>query len=116
MSNAPPSLEGLAAQARVFTALGDPLRLGLVGRLADGEARSLVSLSAGAGMTRQAVAKHLVVLEQAGVVARSRVGRESRFALRPEAVDAARDHLDRISAQWDAALGRLRAFVEDRGG
>jgi DNA-binding transcriptional ArsR family regulator len=116
MSNPAPQSDGLTAQAAVFTALGDPLRLGLVGRLADGQARSLVSLSAGAGMTRQAVAKHLLVLEQAGVVARARVGRESRFALRPEAVDAARAHLDHISAQWDAALGRLRVFVEGRGG
>lgn len=103
----------IARRAAVFNALGDPLRLSLVARLADGQARSLSTLCGGAAMSRQAVTKHLAVLERAGVVARARSGRESRFALRPDAVDEARAYLDRISAQWDAALARLQAFVED---
>ena len=63
-------------------------------------------------MTRQAVAKHLHVLEDAGLVTQTRVGRESRFALRPAPLDAARSYLDGVSAQWDDALGRLKAMVE----
>jgi DNA-binding transcriptional ArsR family regulator len=58
------------------------------------------------------VTKHLQVLEQAGLVARQRVGRESRFAYRPEPIAQARSYLDTVSAQWDDALARLKAFVE----
>lgn len=111
MSNTAAEAESLA-RAAVFTALGDPLRLSLVARLADGDARTLVALCGDATVSRQAVTKHLAVLERAGVVARTRVGRESRFSLRAEAVDEARAYLDRISAQWDASLSRLKAFVE----
>ena len=56
--------------------------------------------------------KHLTVLEGVGLVTRLRVGRESRYAYRPEAVTAARDYLDAVAAQWDDALARLKAFVE----
>jgi DNA-binding transcriptional ArsR family regulator len=107
MSGAEPGI------AQAFSALGDPMRLALVSRLADGEERSIAALSDGAAMSRQAVTKHLDVLEQAGLVRRLRVGRESRFALRAARVDEARAYLDRISAQWDAALVRLKALVED---
>ncbi len=93
--------------------MGDRTRLSLLARLSDGDARSIVSLSADTRLTRQAVTKHLHVLEDAGLVASIRVGRESRFAYRPEPVAQARSYLDEVSAQWDAALGRLRAFVED---
>jgi DNA-binding transcriptional ArsR family regulator len=99
--------------APVFAALGDPTRLSLLARLSDGEARSIAALSADTHLTRQAVTKHLGVLEGAGLVASLRVGREHRFAYRPEPVAAARAYLDRVSAQWDAALGRLKALVEE---
>jgi DNA-binding transcriptional ArsR family regulator len=98
--------------ARIFAALGDPTRLALLNRLADGQSRSIASLSTGSDLTRQAVTKHLHVLEQAGLVHSLRVGRESRYAYRPEPLDEARRYLDAVSAQWDAALERLRAFVE----
>jgi DNA-binding transcriptional ArsR family regulator len=106
------SLQG-GGPADVFAALGDPTRLSLLTRLSDGEPRSISALSADADMTRQAVTKHLKVLEDAGLLSSIRVGRESRFAYRPEPLDAARAYLDRVSAQWDAALGRLRALVEE---
>ena len=99
--------------APVFAALGDPTRLSLLGRLSDGGARSIATLSADGRLTRQAVTKHLKVLEGAGLVSRARSGRETRYSFRPEPVDEARAYLDSVSAQWDAALGRLRAFVED---
>jgi len=100
------------AAAPLFAALGDPTRLALVARLSDGEPRSISALSADTHLTRQAVTKHLRVLEKAGLVASVRVGRESRFEFRPEPVADARTYLDTVSAQWDAALARLRAFVE----
>ena len=100
------------AAAPVFAALGDPTRLALLARLSDGGARSIAALSGDSRLTRQAVTKHLHVLEKAGLVASLRVGRESRFVYRPEPVDAAKASLATVSAQWDAALGRLQAFVE----
>ncbi len=63
-------------------------------------------------MTRQALTRHLHVLESAGLLRSERIGRESQFTVRPDAISAARSYLDRVSAQWDDALARLRAFVE----
>ncbi len=103
----------VANPAPVFAALGDPTRLSLLMRLSDGRARSLATLSADTVLTRQAVTKHLRVLEEAGLVASSRTGRESRFAYRPETLADARAYLDVVSARWDEVLGRLRALAED---
>lgn len=100
--------------APVFAALGDATRLSLLAKLRDGKPRSIATLSADAEMTRQAVTKHLQVLASAGLVGSSRVGRESRYACRPETVAKARAYLDRVSAQWDSTLGRLQKHVEDR--
>ncbi len=96
----------------VFAALGDRTRLALFARLADGQRRSIATLSADTRMTRQAVTKHLRVLEDAGLVASIRLGRETRFAFRPEPIAEVRAYLDEVSRQWDDALGRLKAFVE----
>ncbi len=101
-----------ADPAPIFAALGDPTRLSLLTRLSDGQSRSIASLSADTLLTRQAITKHLHVLESAGLVRSSRVGRESRFAFQPEAVVEAKAYLDTVSRQWDDALSRLRAFVE----
>ena len=96
----------------MFAALGDATRLSVLGRLARGEPQSIARLTAGTRLTRQAVTKHLRVLEGAGVVRSVRVGRESRFTLEPKPIDEARDFLDVVSRQWDDALARLKAFVE----
>jgi len=98
--------------APIFAALGDRTRLSLLMKLSDGRTRSIAMLSADTRLTRQAVTKHLHVLEEAGLVSSSRVGRESRFAYRPEPIADARSYLDTVSAQWDDALSRLRALVE----
>lgn len=99
--------------APVFAALGDRTRLALLRTLSDGRMRSIAALSADTRLTRQAVTKHLHVLEDAGLVRSARVGRESRFAYRPEPIGEARSYLDAVSAQWDEALARLRCFVEE---
>jgi DNA-binding transcriptional ArsR family regulator len=96
-----------------FAALGDRTRLTLVRRLSNGEPRSIASLSDDTDMTRQAVTKHLRVLERAGLVRCSRVGRETQFALEAKTLGELREYLDTVSKQWDAALSRLRTFVED---
>ncbi len=99
--------------APIFAALGDATRLELVTRLCKGGPTSIARLSGGLDVTRQAVTKHLHVLEGAGVVTSSRQGRESVWELEPARLDDARRWLDLVSQQWDEALGRLKAFVED---
>ena len=106
----------VADPAPIFAALGDPIRLELVARLSDGQARSITRLTDGLGQTRQGITKHLRVLEQAGLVSSIRIGRESQFAFRPEPITQARSYLDAVSSQWDDALGRLRRFVETEPG
>ena len=100
------------AHAPVFAALGDETRLSLVAKLSAGPPRSISQLTEGSKVTRQAITKHLRVLEGAGIVRRSREGRESRFQLEPGPLDQAKQYLDRISAEWDSALARLKAYVE----
>ena len=102
-----------AVAAPLFAALGDATRLELVDRLGDGQQRSIAQLSDGLDLTRQGVTKHLGVLEEAGVVSRKRVGRETRFRIRPASIERAREYLARASAQWDEAIARLKNAVED---
>ena len=99
--------------APVFAALGDETRLRLVSRLSHAGAMSITSLTADSAVTRQAITKHLRVLEGAGLVRNQRRGRESVWKLDLRRIEEARRCLDLISKQWDDALGRLRRFVED---
>jgi DNA-binding transcriptional ArsR family regulator len=101
------------AAARVFFALGDGTRLTVVQKLGAGGALSATALSDGAKVTRQAIVKHLRVLEGAGLVTPARRGREVLYALEPRSLDDARKFLDGISAGWDRALERLRQLVEE---
>jgi DNA-binding transcriptional ArsR family regulator len=103
----------LNAAAPVFAALGDQTRLRLVARLCSGGPASIAGLTAAVEVTRQAVTKHLHVLEGAGVVRSSRRGREQVWEIEPSQLAEARSCLDLISAQWDAALERLRIAVEE---
>ena len=98
-----------ARSASVFAALGDPTRLGLVSRLSGGASLSIAQLTEGTRVTRQAITKHLRVLEGAGLVRSARTGRETLFELRGERLDEARRYLDAVSEQWEAALRRLKA-------
>lgn len=102
----------LRETAPVFAALGDETRLHLVARLCDEGPQSIAKLTEGSDVTRQAVAKHLRVLEDAGIVRGSREGRESVWQLEPRRLDVARRSLGVISARWDSAIERLRAMVE----
>lgn len=98
--------------APVFAALGDRTRLSLLEKLSDGRPRSIARLSEDATLTRQAVRKHLGVLENAGLVASTRHGRESRYELRPESIDSVAEYLEGVRRQWADALERLRMHVE----
>lgn len=98
--------------APVFTALGDPTRLHLVSRLCHEGPLSIARLTEGVALSRQAVTKHLQVLEAAGLAAAAREGRERRWQVDARRLADTRRLLDRISAQWDDAIGRLARFVE----
>ena len=98
--------------AVVFAALGDETRLSLVTALCAGEPRSISQLTGGSRMTRQAITKHLRVLEHAGLVRSARAGRASLYQFDPAPMHELRAYLDRVSAQWDEVLGRLKALVE----
>ena len=96
----------------VFAALGDPTRLELITRLGDKDPSSIAQLAEGLDQTRQGVTKHLRVLEQAGLVTSRRSGRAKLFYCVPEPLNDARAYLNAVSEQWDAALSRLKDFVE----
>ena len=114
MSPAPPSRTTVprADYAPLFAALGDETRLALVGRLSRGRPCSIAQLTSGTKLTRQAVTKHLRVLEGAGVVACMRSGRQSLYALDPAPLVAVAEYLVFVSEQWDQALSRLKQLVE----
>lgn len=99
-------------RALVFAALGDETRLALIAKLTRGEPRSISQLTAGSRLTRQAITKHLRVLEMAGVVRGVREGRESLFELDPRPIERLKEYLESVSEQWDESLSRLKAFVE----
>jgi DNA-binding transcriptional ArsR family regulator len=105
----------LSASAPVFAALGDVTRLRLVARLSGGRPQSITELSTGAQVTRQAITKHLHVLEGAGLVRGHKNGREQMWELNPRQVQEARRRLDLIAREWDGALERLKAMVEGDG-
>jgi DNA-binding transcriptional ArsR family regulator len=100
------------AHAPVFAALGDETRLALVAKLCGGQPRSISQLTEGSRLTRQAITKHLQVLERAEIVHSIRTGRESLFEFDPEPINELKKYLDLVSEQWDQALSRLKSFVE----
>ena len=101
------------ARALIFAALGDGTRLLLVRKLSGGQPRSISQLTKGSKLTRQAITKHLRVLEGAGIVHGVKRGRESLFELDPEPIEEIKEYLELLSEQWDQALARLKAFVEE---
>lgn len=111
MSNAEPRAHR-SDPVPVFAALGDRTRLSLMEKLSDGRPRSIARLSEDITLTRQAVRKHLDVLEGAGLVKSTRKGRESRYELRPESIDGIAEYLEGVRRHWADALERLRAHVE----
>lgn len=99
--------------APIFAALGDETRLAIVTKLANGKPSSIAHLTEGSHVTRQAITKHLRVLEKAHIVRSSRSGREALFALDPEPIREAGEFAELMSKRWDEALLRLKSLVED---
>ena len=98
----------------MFDALADPTRRRVVETLARGGTVTASGLAAQLPITRQAVAKHLSALRGADLVTSQRVGRETRYKLRPQPLDEAADWIQTVSAEWDDRLEGLRKSVERR--
>jgi ArsR family transcriptional regulator, cadmium/lead-responsive transcriptional repressor len=97
---------------QLWAAVADPTRRRLLDALlARGEATA-TTLAGDLPVTRQAVAKHLSVLERAGLVDSRRVGRDVRYAVRPDRLDAASEWLARVAAEWDDRLGAIKRLAE----
>ncbi|MEV0825128.1 ArsR/SmtB family transcription factor [Nonomuraea rubra] len=96
----------------VLTALADPTRRQLLDLLSASGRASATTLADGLPVTRQAVAKHLAVLEAAGLVESVKVGREVRYAVRPEALETTARWMAALAADWDRRLARIKRFAE----
>jgi DNA-binding transcriptional ArsR family regulator len=99
--------------APIFAALGDETRLALVAKLCGGQPYSISQLTKNSRLTRQAITKHLRVLEGVGIVHSVQAGRESRFEFDPAPIEEMKEYLDFVSRQWDVALFRLKSYVEN---
>lgn len=92
----------------VFAALGDPTRRWIVERLSGDGPRTATQLAAELPITRQAVAKHLTSLAEAGLVDAVREGRETRYELQTDPLESAAEWATSVGARWDQRLDKLR--------
>lgn len=103
----------MRSEAILFAALGDQTRLQLLSRLGQGDPAPIKELTSMTNISRQAVTKHLQILQTAGLVTAQRMGRETRFKFRPDGLMPAQTYLETISNHWDMALLRLSAHLDD---
>ncbi|MFD1149914.1 ArsR/SmtB family transcription factor [Saccharothrix hoggarensis] len=96
----------------VLAALSDPTRRQLLDVLAARGEATATTLAERLPVSRQAVVKHLAVLDAAGLVSGSRVGREVRYAVRPEALDATARWMAALAADWDRRLATIKRLAE----
>jgi DNA-binding transcriptional ArsR family regulator len=106
-------LQGFSLQAQAFAALGDATRLSLIARLCSVTRQSISQLAEGTRLSRQAVTKHLQVLERAGLVRSVRKGRETLFAFDAAPIETMTQYLTLVSGQWERKLADLQAFLEE---
>jgi ArsR family transcriptional regulator, cadmium/lead-responsive transcriptional repressor len=102
----------LAQDDALWSAFADPTRRRVLEALLEKGETTTTVLADGLPITRQAVAKHLAVLNRVGLVAGQRRGREVRYAVQPERLDAAADSMARVAAQWDRRLIRIKRLAE----
>jgi DNA-binding transcriptional ArsR family regulator len=111
LTNALP--HGFFRQAPLFAALGDETRLSLIARLCQASGQSITQLAEGSKLTRQAVTKHLQVLERVGLVRSVRKGRETLFEFDAAPIETMTQYLDLVSTQWDKKLTDLQSFLDE---
>jgi ArsR family transcriptional regulator, cadmium/lead-responsive transcriptional repressor len=102
----------VAEDDALWAAVADPTRRRVLEAVLEQGEATTTTLAEGLPVTRQAVAKHLVVLNRVGLVAGERRGREVRYAVRPERLDAAAESMARVAAQWDRRLARIKQLAE----
>ncbi len=105
--------QGFFLQAHIFAALGDETRLSLIARLSRASGQSISQLAKGTNLTRQAVTKHLQILERVGLVRSVRKGRETLFEFDATPIETMTQYLDLVSKQWDKKLTDLQTFLEE---
>src|SRR5512141_606786 len=105
--------QGFFLQAHIFAALGDETRLSLIARLCRVSFQSISQLAEGTNLTRQAVTKHLQILERAGLVRSVRRGRETLFEFDATPIETMTQYLDQVSGQWGKKLNDLKEFLDE---
>lgn len=98
----------------VFTALSDPTRRRVLEKLSRGGTVTASGLASKLPISRQAVSKHLSALHDAELIESDRVGRETRYSLKPESFDGAAMWIQTVSAEWDDRLEAIRRTLERR--
>jgi DNA-binding transcriptional ArsR family regulator len=96
----------------VLTALADPTRRQMLDLLSARGQATATTLAGGLPISRQAVVKHLTVLDAAGLVGSVKVGREVRYAVRPEALDATARWMAALASDWDRRLAKIKRIAE----
>jgi ArsR family transcriptional regulator, cadmium/lead-responsive transcriptional repressor len=102
----------IAEDDALWAAVADPTRRRVLDALLEHGEATTTTIAAELPVTRQAVAKHLVVLDRVGLVAGRRHGREVRYTVRPERLDDAAEAMARVAAQWDRRLARIKRLAE----
>lgn len=101
-------------EAEIYKALGDPIRLKMVVRLANGSPSTIGELSKNLGVSRQGARKQLQVLVSANVVHLIPQGRETQVILDAKTLQIARKFISKLESKWDQRLDALKNFVEDK--
>lgn len=101
------------AELEVLSALADPIRWRLLNEIADRGTTTATELATGLPVSRQAVVKHLGVLERAGLVTGRRAGREMRFSVRSERLGHTARWMAAAADRWDARLAAIKALAEE---
>ena len=102
----------VAEDDALWAAVADPTRRHVLDALLEQGEATTTTLARGLPVTRQAVAKHLAVLNRVGLITGRRRGREVRYAVRPERLDDATEAMARVAAQWDGRLARIKRLAE----
>jgi DNA-binding transcriptional ArsR family regulator len=101
-----------AEMDELLSAVADPTRRRVVGILLDRGEATATTLAGDLPVTRQAVAKHLAVLDRVGLVEGRRRGRDVRYAIRTQRLDAATHAMAQVAADWDARLAAIKRIAE----
>lgn len=100
-------------EVQLFKALGDPIRIEMVRRLAEGTSHTITSLSNGLKISRQGARKHIQILVDARAIQLEQHGRETKVILLKDTLDKGKAFIEKLEKQWDMRLEALRRYVEE---